>query len=199
MIAPLLLLASVLPYWQDIQTTSVQAETRRTEVVFYTSREDALTRDFRESENYRSLCGIWDFKYFDDAREAEDTKTWSKVKVPGNWEVQGYGVPIYTNVQYDFCPVNPQPPKLPEAVPAGLYRRRFSIPASWKGREVYLNICGSKGGTYVYVNGQEAGYCEDSKNLARFRITDLLRSGDNELVLRVYRYSAGSYLEDQDF
>ena len=199
MIAPLLLLASVLPYWQDIQTTSVQAETRRTEVVFYTSREDALTRDFRESENYRSLCGIWDFKYFDDAREAEDTKTWSKVKVPGNWEVQGYGVPIYTNVQYDFCPVNPQPPKLPEAVPAGLYRRRFSVPASWKGREVYLNLCGSKGGTYVYVNGQEAGYCEDSKNLARFRITDLLRSGDNELVLRVYRYSAGSYLEDQDF
>ena len=207
-----LLLAAALPLWQDIQTTSVNAETRRTEVIYYAQREDALTKGFRESENYKSLNGIWDFKYFDDHREMErffagaqndkgnsQNGSWDKIKVPGNWEVQGYGIPIYTNVQYDFCPVNPQPPQLPEAIPAGLYRRQFTVPASWKGREVYLNLCGSKSGTYVYVNGQEVGYSEDSKSLARYHITDYLKEGSNQLVLRIYRYTAASYLEDQDF
>ena len=205
----LLLVTAVLPYWQDVQTTSVNANTRRTEVIYYANREDALHKGFRESENYRSLNGVWDFKYFDDHREMEAVpgvmegqpavKEWDKIKVPGNWEVQGYGIPIYTNIQYDFAPVNPQPPRLPEAIPAGLYRRSFTVPAEWKGREVFLNLCGSKSGTYVYVNGQEVGYSEDSKDLARYRITDLVKDGENQLVLRIYRYTAASYVEDQDF
>ena len=205
----LLLVTAVLPYWQDIQTTSVNAQTQRTEVIYYASREDALHKGFRESENYRSLNGVWDFKYFDDHRVMEAVpgvmeghpaiSQWDKIQVPGNWEVQGYGIPIYTNIQYDFMPVNPQPPKLPEAIPAGLYHRTFTVPAEWKGREVFLNLCGTKSGTYVYVNGQEVGYSEDSKNLARYRITDLVKDGQNELVLRIYRYTAASYVEDQDF
>ena len=209
MILSLLLFTAVLPLWQDIQTTSVNADTRRTEVIYYASKADALTKGFRESENYKSLNGIWDFKYFDDHREMESVPgvmegkpqvgKWDQIRVPGNWEVQGYGIPIYTNTRYDFCPENPQPPQLPEAIPAGLYHRRFTVPESWKGREVFLNLCGSKSGTYVYVNGKEAGYCEDSKDLARFRITDLVQDGENHLVLRIYRYTAASYVEDQDF
>ena len=83
-----LLLLSVLPHWQDIQTTSVNAETRRTEVVYYASRADALTKGFRESENYRSLNGVWDFKYFEDWHEMPDPvgqDGWDKIQVPGNW------------------------------------------------------------------------------------------------------------------
>ncbi|MBO6097160.1 MAG: beta-galactosidase, partial [Bacteroidales bacterium] len=205
----LLLVTAALPYWQDIQTTSVNADTRRTEVIYFADRKDALQKGFRESENYRSLNGVWDFKYFDDHRVMEALPgvmegapvigRWDRIKVPGNWEIQGYGIPIYTNIQYDFMPVDPQPPQLPEAVPAALYHRQFTVPASWKGREVFLNLCGSKSGTYVYVNGQEVGYGEDSKDLARYRITEFLRDGENELVLRIYRYTAASYVEDQDF
>ena len=196
-----LFLLTVLPYWQDMQVTSVNAETRRTEVVWYANRSDALEKGFRESENYVSLNGVWDFKYFADHREmpAETPLRWDKIAVPGNWEVQGWGVPIYTNIPYDFCPQNPVPPVLPDAVPAALYHRSFTVPENWKGRAVFLNLCGSKGGTYVYVNGQEVGYSEDSKSLARYNITPFLKTGNNELLLKIYRYSTASFLEDQDF
>ena len=97
---------------------------------------------------------------------------------PGRNGNSCYGTAIYTNIPYDFCPRDPQPPQLPESVPAALYRRSFTVPETWQGREVYLNLCGSKSGTYVYVNGQEIGYSEDSKSLARFRITPALKKGE---------------------
>lgn len=199
MLATALFLLSALPYWQDMQVTSVNADTRRTEVVYYADRTDALQKGFRESENYLDLNGVWDFKYFDDHREMAVPQQWDRIRVPGNWEVQGHGVALYTNIPYDFCPVDPQPPVLPEAVPAALYHRSFTVPESWQGREVYLNLCGSKSGTYVYVNGQEIGYSEDSKDLARFRITPALQPGENQLMLQIYRYTTASFLEDQDF
>ena len=198
----LLLATAVLPYWQDIQATSVNAQTRRTEVIYYQNRADALTKGFRESENYKSLNGTWDFKYFEDHRQMPQMAAgiqWDKIQVPGNWEVQGWGTAIYTNIAFDFCPENPVPGVLPEAVPAAFYHRTFTVPESWKGREVFLNLAGTKSGTYVYVNGEEIGYCEDSKDLARFRITNALKPGENDLLLQVYRYTQGSWLEDQDF
>ena len=201
------LIATALPLWQDMQATSVNAETRRTEVIYYADRADALSKGFRESENYLSLNGVWDFKYFDDHREmpeqvghdGQHDGQWDQIQVPGNWEVQGFGTPIYTNIPYDFCPVNPQPPVLPEAVPAALYHRTFTVPERWQGREIYLNLCGSKSGTYVFVNGREIGYSEDSKSLARYRITDALTPGENHLTLKIFRYTTASFLEDQDF
>ena len=195
----LLLTTAVLPFWQDPQITSVNAETRRTEVVYFASRADALSKGFRESENYKSLNGTWDFKYFEDQREMVVPEKWDQIQVPGNWEVQGWGVALYTNIPYDFCPVNPVAGVLPEVIPSALYHRSFTVPESWKGREVYLNLAGTKSGTYVYVNGQEIGYSEDSKDLARFRITDALKPGENELLLKIYRYTQASWLEDQDF
>ena len=194
-----LLLLTVLPYWQDMQVTSVNAETRRTEVVWFASREDALARSIRESENYLDLNGEWDFKYFEDHRQMAVPEQWDRIRVPGNWEVQGWGTAIYTNIPYDFCPKDPVPPVLPEAFPSALYHRRFTLPQNWQGREVYLNLCGAKSGCYVYVNGREVGYGEDSKSLARYRITEYVQEGENEIVLQLYRYSTGSFLEDQDF
>ncbi|MBO4585628.1 MAG: DUF4981 domain-containing protein [Bacteroidales bacterium] len=198
----LLFIAATLPFWQDVQTTSINADTRRSEVIYYASREDALSKGFKESEYYINLNGVWDFKYFDDHREMPALATgltWDKINVPGNWEVQGWGTAIYTNHPYDFCTYNPQPPTLPDAIPAAFYHRTFSVPEGWDGRDVFLNLCGIKSGTYVYVNGTEIGYCEDSKSLARFRITGALKEGENELLLKTYRYTTGSYLECQDF
>ena len=197
--ATLIANAQETPLWKSIDATSVNADTRRTEVIYYASRQDALTKGFRQSENYLDLNGKWDFKYFEDHRNLAIPTSWDSIKVPGNWELQGWGVPIYTNINYDFCPSNPEPPALPEAVPAALYHRTFTVPTKWNGRRVFLNLAGIKSGTYVYVNGKEAGYSEDSKNLARYDITGLLKEGENELVLKVYRYTAASYLEDQDF
>ncbi len=196
----LLLAAAVLPLWQDMQATSVNAETKRTEVIYYANREDALKKGFRESENYVSLNGIWDFKYFEDYNDLTlEPASWDRIKVPGNWEIQGYGYAYYTNIPYDFCPVNPQPPVLPDSFPAGVYHRTFTVPESWAGRDVFLNLCGTKSGTYVYVNGEEVGYGEDSKSLHRYNITKYLKPGENDLRLKIYRYTSASYLEDQDF
>lgn len=198
---PLAASAQSLPYWQDVNVTSVNAETQRTEAIWYADRADALSKGFRESENYVDLNGVWDFKYFEDYHEMERYQgtDWNKIQVPGNWEVQGYGVAIYTNIPYEFAPIDPQPPTLPEVFPAGIYHRTFTVPEGWDGRTVYLNLAGIKSGTYVYVNGKEIGYSEDSKDLARFDITQALKEGENDLILRVYRYSTGSWLECQDF
>ncbi|MBP5382791.1 MAG: beta-galactosidase, partial [Bacteroidales bacterium] len=94
---------------------------------------------------------------------------------------------------------NPQPPALPEAIPLGIYRRSFSVPADWAGREVFLNLCGAKSGVYVYLNGKEVGYNEDSKDLVRFPLNAFLKEGENELEIRCWRWSTGSWLECQDF
>ena len=202
---------SELPYWQDINVTNVNAETRRPETVFFPTREAALGQGFRQSPNYVDLNGTWDFRYFDDHRDMEafidkavissevEKSHWDSIQVPGNWEVQGYGTAIYTNIPYDFCPKDPQPPTLPEVVPGGVYHRTFSVPAEWAGRRVYLNLAAAKSGVYVYVNGREVGYNEDSKSLARYDISDFVREGENELLLKIYRYSTGSFLECQDF
>ena len=198
---PVLASAQSLPSWKNMAVTSVGAETRRTEAVWFANRSDALKKGFRQSENYVDLNGTWDFKYFDDYHEMERYRgtDWDRIRVPGNWEVQGHGVAIYTNIPYDFAPKDPQPPSLPEVFPAAVYHRTFTVPEKWKGRTVYLNLAGIKSGTYVLVNGKEIGYAEDSKSLARFDITKALQEGENDLILRVYRYSTGSYLECQDF
>ena len=172
-----------VPEWRIQEVYSVNAQTQRTELIF--------------NESYVSLNGNWDFKYGDSESQLPDQ--WSKIKVPGNWEVQGFGVPVYVNHPYEFAPVNPRPPHLPEETPVGVYRRMFEVPQAWEGRQVYINLAGAKSGVYVYVNGSMVGYNEDSKNLARFNITEYLRSGDNELEIRIFRYSTGSYLECMDF
>ena len=194
-------------YWQDVSTVEVNREAPRTEFVTYTSEEKALTRDFSSSENYQLLNGNWKFLYYDSYKDvpasvtdpATDDSSWNEIKVPGNWELQGYGTAIYVNHPYEFSPVNPQPPQLPEATPVGVYRRTFTVDGSWADKDIFLNIAGAKSGVYVYVNGREVGYSEDSKDVAQFRLNDYLKDGENTLVLKIYRWSTGSYLECQDF
>ena len=147
---------------------------------------------FYYSDSHRNLP-------VDAVQEVADMKGWNDIQVPGNWEVQGYGVPIYTNHGYEFKALNPQPPQLPEDIPVGIYRREITVPQDWMSRDIYLHIAGAKSGVYVYLNGQEVGYNEDSKNPAEFLINKYIKNGKNTLVLKIFRWSTGSYLECQDF
>lgn len=171
----------------------------------YDSEAAALAGDFRSSPYFRSLNGKWKFKFSPrpDARPegfwqtGYDVSAWDDISVPGNWETQGYGVPIYTNITYPF-PKNP--PFIPhDDNPVGCYKRTFTVPAEWGGRRVFLHFGGSTSGMYVWVNGRKAGYVQSVKNPAEFDITELVRQGENEVACEVYRWTDGSYLEDQDF
>lgn len=197
-----------IPLWRNVDIASMNKEPHRTEVIFYSDRGSALADGFEQSGNYLSLNGTWKFRYFDSqadmpediaGKAPSESAGWDDIKVPGNWERQGFGTAIYCNHQFEFATWKPQPPALPEDTPAGVYFRKFEVPQSWEGRAVYLNINGAKSGVYVYVNGRFTGYYENAKDLARYDITSALRPGSNDLVLKIYRWSTGSYLECDDF
>lgn len=195
------------PYWQDIQVVAVNKEKPRSSFMSYADRETALTSRFEKSPYYSLLNGTWKFFFVDSYKDLPqnitdpsfNTSSWDDITVPGNWEVQGHGIAIYTNHGYEFKPRNPQPPLLPEANPVGVYRRDIEIPKGWDNRDIYLHIAGAKSGLYVYLNGKEVGYSEDSKNPAEFLINKYLQPGKNVLTLKIFRWSTGSYLECQDF
>lgn len=200
-------LANDLPYWQDINVTSVNKYPSRVPFVSYDTREEAMSGKFENSKYYQLLNGTWKFFYagyehlLPEGMTGANVNTngWHDIKVPGNWELQGFGDAIYTNQPYDFCPVNPTPPAMPKENPVGVYHRTFNIPAEWLDRDIFLHFGGAKSGVYVYVNGMEVGYFSDSKVDAEFCINDYVKAGENQLALKIYRYSVGSYLECQDF
>jgi len=196
-----------LPYWRDMNVLFVNKEKPRTTFMSYEDKRNALTGNYENSKFYKLLNGTWKFVYADsynqlpvDATDAAvNTSSWSDIQVPGNWEMQGFGIPIYVNIVYEFQPKDPTPPLLPEKVPAGVYRRDIDIPADWTGRDIYLHIAGAKSCVYVYINGQEVGYSEDSKNPAEFLINKYVKPGKNTLALKILRWSTGAWLECQDF
>lgn len=165
-----------------------------------------------KSANYTSLNGNWKFNWVKQPSERPidfykidyDVSAWKELPVPSNWEMYGYGTPIYTNITYPFG--NTPPYITPyaggtsekEPNPVGSYRRNFDIPATWDGKEVILHFDGVYSGIYVWVNGQKVGYSEGANNDAEFDITKYIHSGSNVLACEVYRWTDGSYLEDQD-
>lgn len=171
----------------------------------YPSAADALKGNFEQSPWYESLNGKWKFNYAekpadrpaDFYRTDYDTSSWAEITVPGNWETQGYGYPIYVNTRYIF-PANP-PYTMHHDNPVGSYKRSFEIPASWNGRKIFLHFGGATSGMYVWVNGKQIGYVQGAKNPAEFDITPYVHQGKNEVACEVYRWTDGSYLEDQDF
>ncbi len=196
---------ATLPHWQDVQCVGVNREKPRSAFMTYDRRSDALTGKYEKSSYYQLLNGTWNFYYVDayknlpkDIEQPGANISWKTIKVPGNWEVQGFGTAIYTNHGYEFKPRFPEPPQLPEENPVGVYQRTFEIPESWDGRDIFLHIAGAKSGVYTYINGKEVGYSEDSKNPAEFLINPYLQKGKNTLVLKIFRWSTGSYLECQD-
>lgn len=196
-----------LPYWRDMHVLSVNKQAPRSSFMTYDNEKEALSSKYENSKYYKLLNGTWKFYFTEDQRQLpanlENPSTsfsdWHDIQVPGNWELQGFGTAIYVNHPYEFQPRNPQPPLLPDATPVGVYKREIEIPSDWKGRDIYLHIAGAKSGMYVYLNGKEVGYSEDSKNPAEFLINPYLQDGKNMLAIKIYRWSTGSYLECQDF
>jgi beta-galactosidase len=202
------------PYWRDVNVVKAHKEYPRTQFMTFENENDALSKKFEESEYYISLNGTWKFYFVESYTELPENVTdsavvltdWKDIKVPGNWEIQGFGTPIYVNHPYEFVERDPktfypkmEAPYLPEETPVGVYRREINIPENWNDREIFLTLDGAKSGVYVYINGKEVGYSEDSKTSAEFNITKYVNEGTNSLVLKIYRWSTGSYLEAQDF
>ncbi len=158
---------------------------------------------------YQSLNGQWKFHWspkpadrpLDFYRDDFDDTAWPSIPVPANWERQGYGVAIYTNIKYPFHPNGrPTPPELPDDNnPVGSYRHAFTVPPEWNGREIYLRFGAVSSAYYLWVNGRMVGYNEGSKDPAEFNVTRYVHPGSNTLAVEVFRWSSASYLEDQDF
>ncbi|MBN1868457.1 DUF4981 domain-containing protein [Candidatus Sumerlaeota bacterium] len=176
----------------------------RANAIPYSDEAEAL-RGGSESPWVRPLDGRWRFRYSPnldaapEGFEAEgfDAVSWDTIDVPGNWEMQGHGMPIYRSSRYAF-PYRDFP-KLPrEDNPVGRYRTTFQVPETWTGRRVFLHFGGVSAGFHLWVNGEPVGYSEDSFGPSEFDVTPFLRAGENSLAVRVYRWCSGSWLEDQD-
>lgn len=173
-----------------------------------------LSGDKAQNPFIKSLNGMWKFHWSPDpqSRPVDFYKStfsaanWNDIVVPGNWELQGFGTPIYTNIAYPFKPDPPNVTSEPEDTftsyrarnPVGSYITSFSIPGNWADKRVFLNFGGVQSAMYVWVNGKKVGYSQDSMIPAEFDITRYIHKGENKLAVEVYKWSDGSYLEDQD-
>ncbi|BDD09981.1 beta-galactosidase [Fulvitalea axinellae] len=163
------------------------------------------------AENFRTLNGTWKFNFVknpdhrpkDFYKKDFSVESWKDIRVPGNWEVEGFGLPVYVNTTYpfwDFQRTRPEPPKIPgDYNPVGSYRKDFEIPADWDGQQIFLHFGAVKSAFYLWVNGEKVGYSQGSKTPAEFDITKFVKPGKNVIAAEVYRWSDGSYLEAQDF
>ena len=197
--------AADTPDWENPDVNSRNREPIGCTRMPFPDAEAARTQPREASPWFQSLDGNWKFHWVPKPADKPsgfqdpsfDVSGWKEIPVPSCWELEGYGIPIYTNVKYPF-PADP--PNLPkDDNPVGSYRRTFTVPSVWAGREVFLQFRGVYSAYYVWVNGQEVGYAEDSKLPSEFNITKYLKPGENTLAVEVYRWSDGSYLEDQDY
>lgn len=191
--------------WENPTIIDRNKEEGHTEFVVYGSESEAKTGVDSKSSYYKSLNGAWKFSLVKNPADRPmdfyqtdlNDNGWKEIPVPSNWELEGYDIPIYTNIVYPF-PKNP-PYIDGDYNPVGSYRKTFTIPVGWEGKEVILHFGSISGYARVFVNGQEAGMTKASKTPAEFDITNLLKTGDNLLAVQVFRWHDGSYLEDQDF
>lgn len=188
------------------------AEAPRASFIPFASRAAALANldDPKKSTRYQSLAGEWTFKWSKNpAARPQDfyqidypTHDWSRIQVPGNWQTQGFGIPIYSNVKYPFEIKDFRAPA--DWNPVGSYRRDFTIPERWLSENspeapIFLHFEGVNSAFYLWINGEAVGYSQGSRTPAEFEISKYLRPGTNQIAVEVYRWSDGSYLEDQDF
>ncbi len=198
------------PIWNDPGKNADNRRTNVSDFFSYESQNVAEKGKKDASGRYVSLEGTWKFCWVKNANERPDgfyalnydDSKWSTMKVPGIWEMNGYGDPIYVNTSYawrhDWQTNPPYVQDLNNNV--GSYRRSFRIPSDWDGQQIIMHIGSATSNITVYVNGQYVGYSEDSKVAAEFDITKFVKSGeDNLIAMQIMRWCDGSYLEDQDF
>ncbi|MDD4890080.1 MAG: glycoside hydrolase family 2 TIM barrel-domain containing protein, partial [Phycisphaerae bacterium] len=189
--------------WENPQIVGRDRLPARPYTFAYPDDASAMAGERAASPWFKLLSGVWKFHYAPTPAEqidgfaeaAFDVSGWDELPVPSNWQMHGYGRPHYTNSQF---PIPVDPPRVPSDNPVGEYRREFTLPADWAGRRVLLHFDGVDSAFYVWVNGQSAGFSKGSRLAAEFDITDKLAAGVNTIAVRVYQWSDGTYLEDQD-
>ncbi|TWT77599.1 Beta-galactosidase [Posidoniimonas polymericola] len=203
--------AAAAPDWENQQVLAISREPTR---ATFWPLADAQGVDSNDSPWVRSLNGDWRFNWSPDPEQRPaaffqpgyDASDWKTLPVPSSWQMHGYGTPIYVSAGYPFRVDPPRVTSEPKETytaydarnPVGSYRRGFAVPEVWNGRRAFLHFAGVEGAFYVWVNGRRVGYSQGSRSPAEFEITNAVQAGENQLAVEVYRWSDGSYLEDQD-
>jgi beta-galactosidase len=191
--------------WQNPRIININTLEPRAFFIPFESRQAASGGDWESSALVKSLNGQWQFNWIADQKDVPeyfyrkdyDAENWPLNDVPSNWQMRGYGIPIYTNIKYPF-PADP--PFIKRDNPAGLYRHSFQLPDAWKDRRIILHFAGVQSAFYLWINDEKVGYSQGSMTPAEFDITDYVSfDSDNLIAAQVYRWSDGTYLEGQDF
>lgn len=202
------------PDWENLSVLEINREDARMEFIPFETLNQALSGDKTNSPWYLLLNGDWKFNWVSTPEDRPvdfykidyDDKDWKTIPVPSNWEMEGYGTPIYVSAGYPFFIDPPRVTGTPkesytsflERNPVGSYRHSFEIPVSWNDRRIYIYFRGVQSAFYLWINGEKVGYSQGSMNGAEFDVTDYVHKGINHLAVEVYRWCDGSYLEDQD-
>lgn len=197
------------PFWLDETVNEDNRMPMRASYHVFETEALAKLGDWKASKNYQNLNGDWKFKYVENPNKLpvgfeksnfNDTQ-WDNFKIPANWDVNGYGYPVYTNTTYDFDKIiEVNPPLVPTTFnPTGVYRRTITVNDAWLQKDVFLFVGAAKSNLTVWVNGNYVGYGEDGKLPQEFKLNSFLKQGENTIVLKVMKWSDGSYLECQDF
>lgn len=209
--------------WENRDVMSINREQSHAPWGAYENATQAGTCNPALSKWTQPLDGTWKFAYYSKPtlvdpfwKSEHNYSVWKEIQVPGNWEVQGFGEPIYTNFVYPWDhfskesqiihPTNTEgvrglanPPYIPEENPTGCYLRKFTIPKEWLEREIFLHFKGVETAYYLWINGKEVGYSQDSKLPSEFNITPFIQEGENSVAVQVMRFADSVYLEDQDY
>lgn len=199
---------------EDPECIGINKELNHATLMPYASLKEALAANRHASSYARSLNGMWKFNWVDWPQKRPvnfykadyDVSQWREIRVPSCWQIEGYGTPYYSNYNYIFQKNFPRVMSTPpvsftayqERNPVGSYRRNFEVPANWDGRQIFVTFDGVDAGFFLWVNGKKVGYSVNSRNAAEFDITKYVKPGNNMIAVEVYRFTTGSYLEDQD-
>jgi len=203
--------AKIANDWENPDVIHINKMPARVTAYSYDNTEQALKRD-RNNASIKMLNGEWKFNFVDKSEDRPlnffekgfDSNNWPTIPVPSNWELQGYGTSIYTNTNYPmfkdgkYGAEDIKVPYITRDNPVGSYLKDFTVPKSWQDQQVIVHFGGVTSAFYLWVNGERVGYSQGSRLPSEFDITDYVKSGKNSLALQVFRWSDGSYLEDQD-
>jgi beta-galactosidase len=198
-------LKNIYHYLENTEVFEENQEEGHVLLTPFNSVLEAIDNNRNKSDWSLSLNGIWKFHYSDTPEGTPDgfystnfnDHNWDTIHVPSNWEMQGYSDPVFRNIATPFPPDPPHVPR--EYNPTGSYRKSFSIPEAWEGREIFLRLEKTASASFIWINGEKAGYNEGGQEPAEYNITSLIKPGNNILAVNVYKYSDGYYLEDQDY
>lgn len=189
---------------ENHQVFGINKEAPHAQLFPYENEQLAWQGKMEQSKRFLSLNGLWKFHWVRDPADKPegfeqvkyDDREWVDFPVPGNWEVHGYGYPIYLDEKYPFTTTWP---KVPEQYnPVGSYRRSFTVPENWEGQNINLYFGAVKSALYLWVNGKFVGFSQGSKTPAEFDVTEYVSAGENTIALQIYRWSDASYIESQD-